>query len=1142
MNTNTLTEKMKKGLDGYVRITAITILPIFYFVILYNLASRARSSAVVQLNMLFAQKLSMWVIVAFSIYPVLWLCLSARKLFFSKGVPAFTRVIHGLLIIGIVSSHVVTWLAVQAGQYDFYTFESLIRYDLILIDIYAYWKSDRSGLEIGIKCLSVLIWLTAVHGIAEHLFPEKVALFVDITMMGRVKSLYTNPIISGSVWLIGFWLPFPSSRKLIRVFVKFCYVAAIFFTISKNTWIGLGISIFFYIIWNRGRTKKRIGKRQILSFSVIAGILGILFVFLFYVNRAYVELIFSRWNHFQTQGVFLQRLYHAQDTLYYLFHEAPLVRLFFGFGNSLSREFIKITPHFTGLTNLDNQYIISLYEFGIFGLGCLILWEVICCRATSTGDSWQNAAGMGIIAMLFPIGTYDPFTWEIVTFLLFLLSVLALTDLKISPSIDTIKKMIVRAVCAIIFGVFVICSWPCVISWSRTLSHSLVDLNQSHNMRTVFAMVCIVTGLICIGIVISTFAYSLFTIKMPGKKRIILMGVCLIVSVVWILWGNDRISAEEKKLHSLLKEESKILRVVMTKAEGRVYEDRYPWIYQKQEEEIQASFFSGEAIIPGDSTTILTAGTYCSNDLLTRGYLFTYLSEDHAIYTDDISVIRALEGEGNRFTSYYHDYDNYEDLSGRIVSVGYDVHKFYDPVGKLVQEEFYNESGEKVLNSNGYFAVRYVFDQLGNKIEEQYFGTDNQPKLSSWGYALKRCYSNDFGQIFREEFYGIENEPVVNNINAFAQAYEHDPQGNVIVYRYYDKENRPVKTTNGYAILRRSYNMLRQIVSEHYYGVEDEPILVNGRHMTIYERDEKGNIICEKYFDLDKKPVLITGGYALVRRVYNEKNQAVREEFYGTNNEPVVNVANAFAQEYELDQAGNVITYRYFDKENQPVITTSGYAVLKRLYNNGHQIICEKYFGVNNEPITVNGYHMTTYERNEMGDPVCQKYYDLAEQLMMISDGYAITLRVYNEKRKVVRQEFYGQENEKVLCSQGYFAGMYEYDEAGNQIECRYYDLNNELTITGWGYAILRRIYNGESQIIREEYYGKYEEPIARNGYHKIDYLRDSKGHPIEEYLYSITDEPAVGVDGYAHAVRRYNEEGDLVAELFYDAQGNRIS
>ena len=1140
MITNTFAIKIKRGIDCYVKITAIAILPAFYFAILYYLAARAWSSAVFTINLQFAQKLSRMVIGVFSIYPILWLSVSIKGLVSSEKVPVFTRVLHWVFLAGIISAHVVTWLAVRAGQYEFYTFEFLIRYDLILLDIYAYWKSDRKGLEAGLKCLSVLLWLSAIYGIIELFFPGQVALFNEISLEGRVKSVYTNPIISGSVWLMGFWLPFPSHKKWARGFVRCCYVVAIIFTISKDAWIGLGISIVIYLIWNRKKIIKKTGKHQIFCISIFAGITCILGIVFFSINRSYIERILSRWNNFQRQYGFLLRLYHAQDTVHYVIHDAPFIRQLFGFGNSMSREFIKTTPHFTGITNLDNQYIISLYEFGIFGLLCLILWAAVCCWAALKGDSWQKAAGMGITAMLLPIGTYDPFTWDIITFLLLLLSVLTLTELRLDPGKTAIRKGIIKAAVVLAFVAFAFWAWPYAISWCKTLYYSLIDLNQNQENYILVGRFCFASGLLCIGVVVSILVYSVLSFQMLGKKETVITGVFLSLSFAWILWGNGRIIAEAKKLEPLLNEESELLRIVMNNAEGYVYEDQYPWIYQKQEEGLRASVFSGEAIIPGDSTTILTAGTYCSNDLLSWGYLFSYISKDHALYTDDVKLIRALEAEGMRFTSYYHNYDNYEDLSGQLKSTGYDIHRFYDPVERLVHKEYYNDKGEKEINSDGYFAVTYLYDQWGNKTEEQFYGTDGNLKINIWGYAVKKCYSNDFGQMFREEFYGLEYEPVVNNNTAFAQEYEQDLSGNIIVYRYYDKENHLVKTPGGYAILRRTYNALKQILSDRFYGVEDEPILVGGRHVTVYERDEAGNPICERFLDLNENPVLISSGYAQVRRKYDERNQVIREEFYGTEGEPVINANNVFAQEYEYDSAGNITVFHYFGEDNQPVLTTNGYATLKRTYNERHQIISESYFGMGDEPIIVNGYHSTTFERNEIGDPTCQRYYDLYENPVKVSDGYAMTIRVYNEKQQIVRQEFYGLDDERVLCTAGYFAIEYEYDDAGNQIECRFYDINDQPVISSLGYAILFQAFDEKNQLIREEYYGKDREPIERNGYHRVDYRRDSAGHVIEEFRYSVIGDPAEGTDGYAHAVRRYNENGEIEIERRYDAHGNQ--
>ena len=118
--TGLLGKRIKEGIHSYVRATAILILPVFYFVILFFLASRARETAAVQINTLFAQKLSLRVILFFSIYPIAWLCASAKRLRLFYRLPLFTRIIYTILFGGIVSAHIVTWMAVHAGQYAFF--------------------------------------------------------------------------------------------------------------------------------------------------------------------------------------------------------------------------------------------------------------------------------------------------------------------------------------------------------------------------------------------------------------------------------------------------------------------------------------------------------------------------------------------------------------------------------------------------------------------------------------------------------------------------------------------------------------------------------------------------------------------------------------------------------------------------------------------------------------------------------------------------------------------------------------------------------------------------------------------------------------------------------------------------------------
>ena len=1169
--TNIIVKKIKEWIRYYVRATAVLILPVFYFVILYFLAARAWQSATVQINMLFAQRLLMKVLIIFSIYPLLWLCASAKRFFEFAKLPPFIRTIYIFLLGGIVSAHIVTWLAVHAGQYDFYTFECLIRYDLILLDSYVYWKTDRKGLEIGLKCLSVIIWLSAIYGIAEFFLPDKFLLYKNLE--GRARSVYSNPIISGSAWLMGFWLPFPGKKAWVKGFVKSCYVAAIFFTVSKDAWIGLGVSIVLYLFWNRKKLVKKCDKQQLKYLLVFVGLLLILIGGVLFGNKDYKDLILLRWTNIQTDKSFVDRMYHVKDTLQYLFHEAPFVRVIFGFGNSLSREFIKSTPHFTGLTNLDNQYIISLYEFGLFGLFSLILWAVVCFRVAVNGNSWQKAAGMGIIAMLIPIGTYDPFQWDIITFLLLVLSVIALSEIKLKPNRGTVIKYLRMTICFLLIGVFVAWLSPYSISWCRTLFHSLQDLYVGK--WGYLGILCLLTGIVSFGIVACVLAFCLFALRFPKKNGTIVTGILFIISVLWILWGNGIITAEERKLNSTIREESKILQMIMTNVNGHVYEDRYPWIYQKYEKNIKASVFSGESIIPEDSITLMTSGNDCLDGLLQKGFLFTYLSEDHALYTNDMRLIRALEDYGSHLTAYYHSFGSPEEYLDPGLVSGYDIHRFYDKVRRLVREEYYTIEGERTVNEKGYFAVEYSYDLWGRNISERYYGIDGQPSilpdgysifekeydnfdhliwmrfydgyhepvLKGYGYAAVHNFYNEDGQIIREEYYGTDGELKELSSGYAATEREYDSEGNLTVQTFYNKENQPVQNSSGYWKIVKTFNEKNQAIREEYFNVDGSAAwLPGGYYMQEMEYDERGNISIIRYLDREGRPTTRAQGYTEIHRTYNSKNQIIQEECFGLEGKLVVNTGGYASTRFEYDSLGNLTAQSYYGIDGNPITLNAGYWKVEREYNFRKKVEKESYYDISGDPVMLStGYASLTMEYDETGNASVIRYFDKDGKPVLRTDGFAELRRIY-DKGRVSQETYFDINRNPTMHKDGYFSVGKEYDEFGNLTAQMFFDSNGEPALCQSGYWKKVQCFNSRNLAIWEEYYGLDNSPAENaSGYAAVEFEYDEAGNRVLYNYYNAAGDKIIRTQGYASIRHIFSADRKLLREEYLDLEGELV-
>ncbi len=160
--------------------------------------------------------------------------------------------------------------------------------------------------------------------------------------------------------------------------------------------------------------------------------------------------------------------------------------------------------------------------------------------------------------------------------------------------------------------------------------------------------------------------------------------------------------------------------------------------------------------------------------------------------------------------------------------------------------------------------------------------------------------------------------------------------------------------------------------------------------------------------------------------------------------------------------------------------------------------------------------------------------------LLYECSGYAGYWKIYNDLEQVCGKIFY-DENKEPVCNEDGFAGvLYEYDD-NNRI-CRYTYLNTEgevAAVAGDTYAICTREFDENGNIIKRMYYDANGNPvIIGEGFAGWEAVYNEEGLLVSKTFLGVDGLPMECTDGYATVEFEYDEAGNEINRLYFDETG----
>ncbi len=308
--------------------------------------------------------------------------------------------------------------------------------------------------------------------------------------------------------------------------------------------------------------------------------------------------------------------------------------------------------------------------------------------------------------------------------------------------------------------------------------------------------------------------------------------------------------------------------------------------------------------------------------------LFSYRVDRDDQYRST-SLRMAVEESGNVTTTSYLDGDG---KPAAAAELGYAVKKSTKN-GNTVSEEYFDEKGERVRLSAGYYGLLREYNDLQQPVKLTYLDEEGHPVMIDTGYASMVRTFNSEGLTAAEHFMNIEGEAVATESYGYGRIFSYNENGFDVVIRYVDQYDRPVMTKQNLAISKRVLYSEEpdtgRIEYEYFYDENDRPYAQRDVIYGIHRKyDECGRASDITYLGSDGKPVTGPDGYATIKRTYYEDDSIRTDMYYDSKGAPV----RLQQGQYGILRENDKVTY--LDADGKEIFNLKNY-----LYNQPLSVI-----------------------------------------------------------------------------------------------------------------------------------------------------------------------------------------------------------
>ncbi len=289
----------------------------------------------------------------------------------------------------------------------------------------------------------------------------------------------------------------------------------------------------------------------------------------------------------------------------------------------------------------------------------------------------------------------------------------------------------------------------------------------------------------------------------------------------------------------------------------------------------------------------------------------------------------------------------------------------------------------------------------------------------------------------------------------------------------------------------------------------------------------------------------------------------------------VIDETGVAGEAYTYDGEGRITGMRYLNSEREVAANQNGVAGIDYLYDEGGRLVRETFVGVDGNAVYgTEWYSYVTYDYSSKGELVTATYFSPEGEEVVCADGYSRAERTYDGSGNMVREEFFGPEGEPLYCDAEYHTGEYAYNDRGDCISAAYFNHEGTPTLHADGYAkiewdrdangnavetryfstedtpmpsetyaaVVDRVYNDQGFLVEETNYGANGSPIiTAQGYFKKTISTDRAGRPLEIAVYGIDGQPVYHEEMYHKMAFSYDDRGNLSEIDLFGTNGKPI-
>lgn len=728
---------------------------------------------------------------------------------------------------------------------------------------------------------------------------------------------------------------------------------------------------------------------------------------------------------------------------------------------------------------VDITYMQLLVQCGIVLLLIMnILWMLMTHRAFKIGDR-RLALSLAIIAIhcASEQRLMEPaFNVLIIMPFAVLLAGNKVVDGAVSQSCErNYRQRLIKAAILTITLLFIVGAIPVALAWSRTawaVAKSRFDLGR---LDTFAAYLGISTCLIGLIILVSYITIHLIEKRPIEQEYKIAVEVLIVAVCIGVVGGSLLIRGAAHREQKTIDTETAIIEAIDKAGNGDIYVCDKPWFYKHTG--IKNEIRNGDELIVYPGATVITMADTDSSLYFDRGYLYSQISDNHAVYTKNSDVLEALKTAGY-ITQGYCSAPREVNFSKRITKTSVKPGRYRALVNIRLLESnkdrnMTEASAVQIVSTigQGVIAEKEVspeeFDKDGACTIEIGFANNTEQ-------ALKFKVKSQGKKEIRMTSISYQRDPIYDT------QFLLDEKGRRVKEEYYDENGDRTYNTAGVGVIQREYDDSNRVTKEEYYDIDED--------------------LCNS-----------NDGYAIFKNKYDGNGRLIRQEYYDDKGKSISNSSGYAAIEFKYDEMGCQTEVRYYANDGNPVMLDAGYSTVKRLFDDNRRKIAENYYDDENKPCkSSGGYASISYEYDEMGRVATQKYYDEYGKSTNTDNGYSQINWEYNELSQIVKETYLNNDGEKTSTDAGYAGVMYKYDGMGYQTEMQYIDINNEPAYVWGRYNIVRRTYDDAGHIVKEQYCDEF-------------------------------GEPAENEEGYSEVKRYYNKRYRLIKEEYRDLNGRII-